>query len=685
ILTAGDGILYVVENVWHSWNDAPEDVSPDSDEYWDYSQYEESYRLRVVDGSGAVVNTIDLSTLQENQTEDSYFYVGPLAVDSEGRIYISSDQSVYVLDREGKLLGRVDCDDYVQNLYRLPDGSVACYTYHWDNDGATQMLRAVDPATGTLGEGIAVIDFYNAVPGGGDYDFYYTSGINFYGYKLETGEREKLLNWLSCDVNPDAARAAFVLDDGRVMAVSSTMNYGRAGRTAVLDAGDETAQNELIFLTKTPAAEVARKKTLTLATQSLGYDVRSRIIDFNKSSADCRIEVLDYSEYNTGDDYTAGLTKLRTEILSGNMPDILDLGGLQGGQLANKGYLEDLYPYIDADPELKREDLMQNVLTALEQDGKLYRSVGSFSVLTAMGAPALVGDTPGWTVDEFNAALAELRRQNPEAMAFNKYITRDDFFQICFYLDLDNFVNWSTGETRFDSEGFVKMLEFVNGFPTSFDWENYEYSEEDDDYYRVAHGLQMLAPMSLYGFDSVYDLRIYNSLFGGEGTFIGFPTEYGVGSVFQTSGDGFAISSRCSDKDAAWQFLRSFFLDTGDSYAFPIRRSDLEAQMKQAMEPQYQTDENGNYVLDKDGKRQEIEYGSWGGPGYEVPGGPLTEAEARQIMALIESCTKAMNMDQTMFDIVKEGAAPYFEGQRSAEDVAKQIQSKAMIYVNEQR
>ena len=35
--------------------------------------------------------------------------------------------------------------------------------------------------------------------------------------------------------------------------------------------------------------------------------------------------------------------------------------------------------------------------------------------------------------------------------------------------------------------------------------------------------------------------------------------------------------------------------------------------------------------------------------------------------------------------LITEGAAPFFAGQRSAEEAAKLIQSKAVLYVNEQR
>ena len=52
---------------------------------------------------------------------------------------------------------------------------------------------------------------------------------------------------------------------------------------------------------------------------------------------------------------------------------------------------------------------------------------------------------------------------------------------------------------------------------------------------------------------------------------------------------------------------------------------------------------------------------------------------------VINSSTKMMDYDQSIINIVLEESAAYFAGQKSAEDVAKLIQSKANIFVNEQR
>ena len=44
-----------------------------------------------------------------------------------------------------------------------------------------------------------------------------------------------------------------------------------------------------------------------------------------------------------------------------------------------------------------------------------------------------------------------------------------------------------------------------------------------------------------------------------------------------------------------------------------------------------------------------------------------------------------LNYDMSILDIVTEQAQAYFAGQKSADEVAKLVQSKANIYVNEQR
>ena len=164
------------------------------------------------------------------------------------------------------------------------------------------------------------------------------------------------------------------------------------------DGKGSSAKISVVILTATPREELPEKTTLIYASLYLSYDARRKILDFNKRSDQYRIEVRDYAEYDTDGKGQMALQKLNTEILAGNVPDILDTNNLPLRQYGAKGILEDLWPFIDSDPDLGRDALMVRPLEANAQDGKLYEIFNSFSIQTAAGPSKIVGDSLSWTL-----------------------------------------------------------------------------------------------------------------------------------------------------------------------------------------------------------------------------------------------------------------------------------------------
>ena len=202
----------------------------------------------------------------------------------------------------------------------------------------------------------------------------------------------------------------------------------------------------------------------------------------------------------------------------------------------------------------------------MEVNGGLYQVVSGFSVETLVGAASIVGDTPGWTYDEFYEALAKM----PDGCTpLDPYVTRDQVLSSLLYADMDSYVDWSSGKVDFENDSFKQLLEFANQFPEEYNWEEHDISESTQDLIR--QGRQMLAQTYLYGLDAV----LWNDVnFGGKSTYIGWPTTNGVGSIMRFE-NGFAISKNCSDKDAAWEFLRSMLTEEGqaDIYTIPSNRN----------------------------------------------------------------------------------------------------------------
>lgn len=102
----------------------------------------------------------------------------------------------------------------------------------------------------------------------------------------------------------------------------------------------------MVLMTRVDSSTLPNKTTLTLACFSLDYYLREQIVEFNKNSDEYRIVVKDYAEYNTDDDYSAGLTKLNTEIMSGVIPDMMITTNPAGRPLRGEGRIgRPLYVY----------------------------------------------------------------------------------------------------------------------------------------------------------------------------------------------------------------------------------------------------------------------------------------------------------------------------------------------------
>ena len=670
VLRNEEGNLVVLESVYTSWSEAPEDVKADDPDYFNYLQSDSAYYLRTLDETGA-----ELSRGKLELTDPDNFYADNSQLDEQGNLVVSREGGILAFKPDGSPAYQIDFEGWVYSMAKLKDGRVGVYVYDMSaTDYSKAMaLRIIDSAAGSFESKTYTLAraVYEVISGGGDYDLYYSSGTHFYGYKLAEESGEMLFDWIGCDVNSNALQLVSVREDGVVEGFIG--NY------------DEAADDysfEYVSVSKVPYDAVPHKESLSMAVMYLDYHTQQAIIDFNRSNDKYRVDVRDYSEYNSEDDYSAGLTKLTTEIMAGNMPDILSVAeSIPYRQLAAKGLLEDLYPYIDADEQLSRGDFFPNVLSAMELDGKLYAACAGFAVETAVGASSVVGDTPGWTYDDYYAALATM----PEGCdGFDIGVDRDTMLEACLALDMTDYVDWAAGTCSFDSEDFVKVLDFCKPFPDASYYENYEYTAEDSPANRVAQGKQMLCVATFSSTDFFY--MDYDKVFGGQATCIGFPTNKGVGNTLAML-ESYAMSSSCHNKEAAWQFLRGFLTEEYqmEGYYLPTNRKTFEKQLEEAMEVEYEKDANGNYLLDENGERIPVSRGSVydGMETYDIYA--TTPRQAQMLRDVIASATKMMDYDMSIINIVKEEAAAYFAGQKTAQEVFKLIQSKAIIYFNEQK
>jgi ABC-type glycerol-3-phosphate transport system substrate-binding protein len=293
-----------------------------------------------------------------------------------------------------------------------------------------------------------------------------------------------------------------------------------------------------------------------------------------------------------------------------------------------------------------------------------------------IGKSSILGEKTSWTFNDLKEVLAGM----PEGTNSFGDMTKENFLNMILMYCGREFVNIDTGKCTFDSQNFIDMLEFANTFPEEID---YDYSDDTEwekywqDYqsqYRENKTLLMSAYIS-----SLRDMNYQiNGYFGEDVSFVGFPTETGNGSVLTNSSTAFSISSKSANKDAAWQFVRYYLTDEYQNkleWGLPVSQAALDVKAKEATQK--------NFYMDGDEKVEYDDYFDINGESVVLE--PLSQEQVDEIVQFIQTVKVINYYNQDIYNIVSEEANSFFAGQKSAQDVAKVIQSRAQIYVDENR
>ena len=630
-----------------------------NESYEDTSNPEESvwvnqYYLMKLDGNGNELWKKELA----GENPDMY-WVNQMLPLKDGRIVISDADGMFLYDAQGNKTGKVNLQKELEisDMYQLRDGSLVVRSFSPEKYG--DILNKVNVDNGEVSEDYTIpggASGYGGLYAGNGFDFFVVGSGSIYGYNLGDAELTELMNFIDSDLS-----GYYIYN---FAAVDEKEFYG------IMD--DELGSSSFMKFTKVEPKDVKDKVVLTLGCNGFDWDVRRQVVAFNKSNEEYRITVEDYSNYNTEEDYTAGMTRLNTDIASGKVPDILILDfSMPVDSYISKGLFEDLYPYIDKDGEMNREDFFPNVLEAYGTNGKLYRLVPSFRVHTVAGKTSKVGSEPGWTLEELKAAMEKM----PEGAQVFLEMTRDTILNYGIQMSGEQFINWKTGECHFNSDEFIGLLEFIKQFPESLGddyyndsfWQSYDSMWRED---KVLLSFMYLSNFSAYNFEK-------KGTYGEDITLIGFPTKEGNGAALASNME-MAMSSKSKHKDGAWQFMRYFLLDEYQEqiYQWPVSMKQLDRLAGEAMKNPTYEDENGNLV--------EVEQ-TYTVNGVEVPITPMSREEVDDLIAYIKTVDQVYSYNEALLNIVSEEAAPYFAGQKNAKEVADIIQSRVQIYVNENR
>ena len=589
---------------------------------------------------------------------DGYYSIGGIVYGGDGKVIGVDNDCIFSLDTtdgKRKVLHTFDSYYFDQNLCKLADGTVLMSAWV---DGIGYVVRTVDISTGTLSELPELPDdmYTGAVFPGISHDVYYSWNNGIYYLETDSWKTGKVCDLLASDILADEILGVAETDDGRL--VISYNSYDGGGSSSALK-----------LISHVPISEAKNKEEITLSCVYANSEVVRKIVSFNEKSDKYRIRLVDYSSYNTDGDWEYPYKKLGTDIVSGYIPDILVIDNeMPVESFIGKGILEDLTPYLENDEELGQVEYLDNVFEAYRIDGKLYQLIPSFMVYTGITGADLTGSTDSLTMKDLSDIC---ERNGLDIRRSFGAMSRENLFSNLLYIQGSEYVDLSTGKCIFDSPGFIELLNLVKLFPEKIADDAYM---EQQKAYREGNSIVLL-----YGFSSYKDYASCRyGYFGREIAMPGIPGYEKSGSMIMPQIQ-LAMTSTSKHKEAVWDFIRDFLKeDYQDSrtWGFPVRMDSLRKLGQKSMEKEF--------YIDEDGEKVEYENTMWiSGQEVQIP--TLTQEEVDRVTDFLSSCDRRVYVNNTVTDIITEESAAFFEGQKSAEEVAKIIQSRVQIYVHENR
>lgn len=638
--------------------------------YLTFDREQEKNYLYHIDAEGRELARTDVTEALRDmqpvtQMREGYLENSSCSADDEGRVYLTDQgmDKLWVLDSQGGLLMQLSLPEKTQQLTVYQDGEVYLIT----GRDAESRIERLDIQSGSI-ENVM--------------DMPQTTGVGAFvpGSRLLYRDHRGLY---ICDPQQGSAELTVLWDEleisGKNILQAREMPTGK-----IYVWGDDYV---LTQASQIPVTDIpAQKQTVTVAALGTFADVLNPIVaEFNEHNAYYEAVVVEY-------DYFEGPQKLEMELATGKAPDLLDTRLLYQEKLVDKGFLADLAPYLEDGKGIERQDLVEAVLRCNTIDGVLTCIPEGFGLEVLVGKPQLLGDTPGWTIEEYTAYIQENR--GLEIMGSNRYAYNSNqsghaIVELPMYGDIAHWADYRQGEARFDREDFRTLLELAGDYkvtqPAVELWAAAEVQEG-----------RMLTYVA-----ALWDMQSYlllNAALQQEIVYKGYPADNGSPVYSLATSGGYAINVSSQVQDGAWALIefmltltnssleRGFAVSTAE---FSTLESQFDYQMRQSMVKEYQRDPVYYQILyDEEGQPIEVsKYKS-----YDRNGNVIAEClAARQedvesLRQLIDAATLSSgNTADSLYQIASEEIGTYLGGQRSAEETISIIQSRVQLYLDENK
>ncbi len=258
------------------------------------------------------------------------------------------------------------------------------------------------------------------------------------------------------------------------------------------------------------------------------------LTEFNLDNKDFAVDVIP----EEADIDIALDSKLNPDIICSLNPGIITKYG-------KKGYLEDLWLYIDQSEDIKRGDINESVKKLYEIDGHLYGITDEISV-KGIRVSDVGGEFDGsWTVEEFVEWLADHNDVKTSSGIDNAYV-----FYLCLNGLMNDNVNFERGEANFINKRFLDIIKSIAALPlekTTGSVNLYASSMIDE--------ARMHPYLTSGTVGSIEAMAREDTILGKKLEYVGYPSDSNVAKGILSPLSNVAITVNSDCKEGAYAFI----------------------------------------------------------------------------------------------------------------------------------
>ena len=603
------------------------------------------------------------------------FQITSSAIDADGDIWLAASGEVVVLSPDGVLLNSFVSHSYSAPLTVSPEGKVWVSTDSGiavldKKNGEESVIRLrTRPSALVFGEG---------------YDFYFETEQGVYGYD-GTGS-VLLMNYENSNMLEGGAGFCGVIDPETLLFASD-----ESWIAIYRSLGD-------IDLSTIPTIEIAFNAlsgwySMEIVEYNKAHpETRVIVTDYTKYNTDADMT---RGAQKLATDMLTGLYKPDIVIAQPRSYFEPKKGAEIEMMIEHKLYA-DLSGFLENDPVLNPENLfgaVRRYFTA--EDGGMWGISSGFQVSTLFGPTALLekwadgnGSSKGWTLTEMLDFAESLPKDSYLIGTIYRQTAADRLLGPDGYAA---FIDRGSATCSFDGPDFLRWLRFLTTLRNDTDRvdsitpDTYGLNARTAEAYytgRVAlEGKELKFMTQLEDMECQFATKDW--------TIIGFPAEGHNGSYVQCE-SAIVMTSFCDDREFAWDVIR--MLVTGPDSQIPILKKNYEKEAAEYIEEnRYMiltlTHDEGGFHSRSSGRIAED--GNFPTPDDLTSPGWIsipTEEDFARIEAFLDNDAGyplTERISPEINDIIEEEISAYFAGVGSAEDCAKKIQSRVSIWLAE--